>query len=270
MDEHLETNRRHWDELVPLHTQSDYYDVASFKAGKSSLHDLERQELGDVRGKTLLHLQCHFGMDSLSWAREGAVVTGIDFSGPAIEAARALAAETGVEARFVVSDVYSLPENLDERFDVVYASYGVLFWLPDMARWAAVVAHFLKPGGTLYIVEFHPIQHVFDTGEEAGDLNVNDTYFPPAGPLMFDDDGSYARPDAKLTNRVTYSWPHPLSEVVTALAESGLHIEFLHEFPFTVEKFFPFMEPAGERLYRLTKRDGAIPLLYSIKATKPR
>lgn len=268
MDEHVETNRRHWDEVVPLHMQSDYYDVAAFRAGKSSLHALEREELGDVRGKTLLHLQCHFGMDTLSWAREGAMVTGVDFSERAIEAARTLAAETGIDARFVVSDVYSLPEKLDGQFDIVYTSYGVLFWLPDLRPWAEVVARFLKPAGTFYMAEFHPIQHIFDTSDEATDLQINDTYFGGAEPLMFDDDGSYADRGAKLQNRVTYSWAHPLGEVVTALAEAGLRIEFLHEFPFTIEQFFPFMAPAGDGLYRLTKHDGAIPLLYSIKATK--
>ncbi|HEV8573328.1 MAG TPA: class I SAM-dependent methyltransferase [Dehalococcoidia bacterium] len=135
MDQYFETNRRHWDELVAIHGRSDYYDVAGFKAGKSSLHSLEREELGDVRGKSLLHLQCHFGLDTLSWAREGATVTGVDFSEPAIDAARALAKDCGIKSRFIVSDIYGLPERLDEQFDVVFTSYGVTLWLPEMARW---------------------------------------------------------------------------------------------------------------------------------------
>ena len=268
MDEYTEANRRHWDEVVPIHLASEMYDVASFKAGKSKLKPVELAEVGDVRGKTLLHLQCHFGLDTLSWAREGAIVTGIDFSDRAIEAARALAEECGIEARFVLSDVYSLPDELDGQFDIVFASYGVLFWLPDVARWAKVAAHFLRPGGTFYMVEFHPIVGVFDSDPAVTDLQVRYPYFPTPEPLRFDDDGTYADRSAKLEHRVTYSWPHPVSEVVTALIDAGLRIEFFHEFPFTTEAWFPFMEETEHRSYRLTKHDGSVPLLYSIKATK--
>jgi len=268
--EYLEANRQHWDELVPIHFRSNYYDVETFRAGKTSLHALERQELGGVSGKTLLHLQCHFGLDTLSWAREGATVTGVDFSEPAIEAARELADECGIEARFVVSDVYSLPQRLEGRFDVVFTSYGALCWLPDIKRWAGVVAHFLRPGGTFYIVEFHAMSGVFSTDPwEVTDLVVREPYFPTDEPLVFEDNGSYADRDAKLANRLTYSWPHPVGEVVTALIDAGLRIEFLHEFPFTIEQIFPFMERAPDGYWRLTQGDGSVPLLYSIKATKP-
>ena len=163
MDEYTQANRRHWDEIVPIHAGSEFYDVGSFKAGKSKLKPVELEELGDVRGKTMLHLQCHFGLDTLSWAREGAIVTGADFSGQAIETARALAAETGVEARFVVSDLYALPENLEGQFDIVFTSYGAIYWLPDIRRWAQIAAHFVRPGGTFYIVEFHPFAWVYSS-----------------------------------------------------------------------------------------------------------
>ena len=149
MNEYFEANRRHWDEVVPIHMRSALYDVDSFKAGTSKLKPVEREELRDVRGKTMLHLQCHFGLDTLSWGREGAVVTGVDFSEPAIDAARELAAETGIEARFILSEVYSLPDRLSEEFDIVFTSYGAICWLPDISRWAGVVARFLNPGGTL-------------------------------------------------------------------------------------------------------------------------
>lgn len=217
MDEYLKTNRQHWDELVPIHLRSAYYDVESFRAGKSSLHSLEREELGDVRGKTLLHLQCHFGLDTLSWAREGGIVTSADFSEPAIEAARELTMECGIDARFVFSDVYNLPRKLEARFDIVFTSYGVTFWLPDLKPWAQVVSHYLKPGGTFYMVEFHPFSGVFDSELDVTDLRVRHPrypYFPTAEPLKFEDDGSYADRSAKLENRVTYSWPHRISEVV--------------------------------------------------------
>jgi len=267
MPEYGEANRRHWDELVPIHVRSQFYDVASFKAGKTSLKRLELEELGDVRGQSLLHLQCHFGLDTLSWAREGAIVTGVDFSEPAIETARVLAAECGIDAQFVQSDVYLLPEKLVGTFDIVFASYGALCWLPELKRWAKIVAHFLRPGGTFYIVEFHAMSGVFITDSDVTDLVVREPYFPIDEPLAFEDDGSYADRDAKIENRLTYSWPHPVSEIVTSLIEAGLRIEVLHEFPFTTKQWFPFMEQDSDGRWHLTKHDGSVPLLYSIKAT---
>ncbi len=265
----MEANRRHWDEIVPIHVESQFYDVASFKEGQSKLKPVELEELGDVRGKSLLHLQCHFGLDTLSWAREGAIVTGVDFSGQAIDAARALAAETGIDARFVEADIYELPERLEEQFDIVFTSYGVLCWLPDIGRWSRVAAHFVRPGGTFYIVEFHPFAGVFDDAPEVTDLHVRYPYFPSGEPLRFEEDGTYADRSAKVEHRVKYDWPHTLGEVVTALIEAGLVIDFVHEFPFTTDVFCPFMEEKGDGSVRLKKHDGSVPLLFSIKATKP-
>ena len=270
MNEYTETNRRHWDECVPIHVASEMYDVAGFKAGKNRLKPVELAELRDVRGKTLLHLQCHFGIDTLSCARnEGAIVTGSDFSEPALALARQLAAECAIDARFILSDVYSLPDVLDEQFDIVFTSYGALNWLPDIQRWAQVAAHFVKPGGTLYVVEFHPIAGIFDKPEGVTALIVRYPYFTTSEPLMFDDDGTYADRAAKLQNRVTCSWPHPTSAVITALIAAGLRLDWFHEFPFTVEQVFPFMEQTARDTYRLTKHGESIPLMYSIKATKP-
>ena len=268
MNEHTEANRRHWDEITPVHAASDFYDVASFEAGKSKLKAIELKELGDVRDKSLLHLQCHFGLDTLSWAREGAIVTGIDFSEKGIETARSLAAETGSDARFVVSDVYALPEKLEGQFDIVFTSYGALCWLPDIARWAQVAAHFVRPGGTFYIVEFHPIAGVFDDEPDVTDLHVRYPYFPLEEPMRFDDLGTYTDRTAHFENNTTYEWPHPVSEVLTALIDAGLRIEFLHEFPITSFQFVPFMEPVDDKMFRLPKHDGCVPLLYSIRATK--
>jgi len=269
VNEFTEANQRHWDEVVPVHVRSDMYAVESFKAGKSKLKPVELEELTGVRGKTLLHLQCHFGLDTLSWAREGALVTGIDFSAPAIDAARAIAAECNIDARFIVSELYGLPDVLDEQFDVVFTSYGALCWLPDIPRWARVAARFLKPGGTFYMVEFHAMAGVFDETPTVTGLDVRYPYFLTPEPLRFDDDGTYADRAANLQHRTTYSWPHPTSEVVTALIDAGLRIDFFHEFPFTTEPWFPFMEQTGPQTYRLTKHDGCVPLLYSVRATKP-
>lgn len=267
--EYIDTNRRHWDEVVATHVASDFYRVAEFKAGRSKLKPIELAELGDVRGKSLLHLQCHFGLDTLSWAREGAIVTGADFSGEAIAAARALAAETGIGARFVQSEIYALPDVLDGRFDVVFTSYGVLGWLPDLRRWARVAAHFLEPGGTFYIAEFHPFAWIFDDAPGVDDLRVAYPYFPPDEPLRIESDGTYADPQAPIEHRVTYAFPFTLADVVTSLIEAGLRIDFLHEFPFSTYQFLPFTREMPDGTVRLTRHDGSVPLLFSVRATKP-
>ena len=268
MNEFTETNRRHWDEITAVHVASEFYDVASFRAGKSKLKSIELEELGDVRGKSLLHMQCHFALDTLSWAREGARVTGIDFSKPAIEAARALAAETGIEARFLVTDIYAAPDALEGEFDIVFTSYGALNWLPDIARWAEIAAHFVRPGGTFYVAEFHPVSQIFDDEPNATDLHVRYPYFPLEEPMRFDDLGTYTDRTAVFENSTTYEWPHPVSEVLTALVDAGLRIEFLHEFPFSPYQIWSFTEPMDDKMARLTKHDGSVPLVYSIKATK--
>ena len=270
VNEYIEANRKHWNEVAPIHTGAISYDVPGFKAGKSSLNSVELDELGDVQGKTLLQLQCQFGLETLSWAREGAVVTGIDFSASAIDYARALAEECDIPGRFLVSDVYDLPDNLDGQFDIVLTSYGVLWWLPDLTRWAQIASSFVRPGGTFYIAEFHPFAHVFDDAPDVDDLYVKYPYFSPDQPLRFDLDHAYAYagPPVKLQNGTTYRWPHGVGEVVTALIEAGLRIEFLHEFPFGYTTV-PFKERVEGWMFRLTKHDGSVPLLYSIRATKP-
>ncbi len=266
---YLDANRRRWDELVPIHLRSRHYDVDGFRAGKTSLCRVELDELGpEVTGRTLLHLQCHFGLDTLSWARMGAEVTGVDFSPAAIEAAASLAAETHLDARFLATDIYSLPQKLAEQFDIVFTSYGALCWLPDVARWAALASHFLKPGGIFYMVEFHPFPAVFDGSLGMNSLTIRYPYFTPEEPIRTEEDGSYAEPKARLANRVTYSWSHGIGEVVSALIAAGLRIDFLHEFPFTVEPFYELLEEVAPREFRLKEHDGSMPLLYSIRARK--
>src|SRR5262247_2913851 len=172
-DEALEANRRLWDSWARINLASRFYDVEGFAAGRG--RDLDSIALagpGDVRGKSLLHLQCHFGMDTIRWARHGAAVTGVDFSTEAIAAARALAARMGVPATFVHSNIYELPSKLDGRFDVVFTSHGVLGWLPDLDRWAQVVAHFLSAGGIFYVVDAHPVALCFDDRLKEPDLRL--------------------------------------------------------------------------------------------------
>jgi 2-polyprenyl-3-methyl-5-hydroxy-6-metoxy-1,4-benzoquinol methylase len=171
VNEYIKYNENLWNHWTDLHAKSEWYDLEGFKAGRLSLGDIEREVLGDVAGKSLLHLQCHFGLDTLSWARLGARVTGVDFSEKAISLARALGSELEIPATFVRSNIYDLPDNLSGQFDIVFTSYGVLWWLPDIKEWAKVVAHFLRPGGTFLLVEFHPLASVFDP-EHRAELKV--------------------------------------------------------------------------------------------------
>ena len=201
MDDYLAANNALWEEWTAIHETSSFYDLEGFKAGGSRLRTYEVDEVGEVTGKSLLHLQCHFGIDTLSWARLGARVTGADFSDRAIQLARSLAAELGLAATFVCSDLYDLPAVLDEQFDVVYTSHGVLGWLPDLERWAGVVAHFLRPGGVFYLTEIHPVAQAF--AEEPG-LRLGYPYFPRPEPLASPVQGSYADPTAQVRQPVEY------------------------------------------------------------------
>jgi len=268
MDEYAKTNREHWNELASINVKSDFYDVEGFKKGNLSLLPIERGELGDVTGKSLLHLQCHFGLDTLSWARLGAKVTGVDFSDKSIDLARAIARETGIESEFLCSDVYDLPNVLDKTFDIVFTSYGVLLWMPDINKWASVVSHFLKPGGTFYIVELHPFVNVFDVGKEVTELKVKYPYFHSPTPDKWESDGSYADREANLTH-ASYEWTHGMSDILNALIASGLKIEFIHEFPYCCYQRFPFMEKHNDGLYHMTgDKEKMIPLMFSLKAIK--
>ena len=267
---YFEANRRHWDERVAIHRRSAFYDVPGFLAGRSSLQPHEPGEVGAVAGKALLHLQCHFGLDTLSWARLGAEVTGLDFSGEAVRAARDLAREAGLRAEFVHANVYDAAAALAGRsFDIVYTGGGALVWLPDLPRWAAIVASLLKPGGIVYLQESHPFGHVFDD-EAARDLVVRYPYFHVPEPDRWDEPGSYTDPTAETVENVSYEWTHTLGAVVTAQAQAGLVIEFLHEFDRLFWKNFPFMTPGEEpNTWVLPEHRASVPLAYSICARKP-
>ena len=266
-EDFLNVNRQRWDELTPLHASSDYYDIEGFKKGGIRLSPYEIEEVGDVSGKTLLHLLCHIGIDTLSWARVGATVVGADFSGEAVGTANSLADELGLEGRFVESDVYKLPEVLDEEFDIVYLSRGVLGWLPDLDRWAGIAAGFVKPGGFLYITEIHPLAQVFDERSDATEPRVTFPYFTTEDPVPIITQGSYAARDAEVKNRLEFGWPHGLGEVITALIDAGLRIDFLHEFPFTYwDK--PFLRERGDGTWEMDPDKGELPLMFSIRASK--
>lgn len=265
MDEYLESNRRLWNDWTGIHEKSEFYDIEGFKANPLRLHPIEQEELGDVRGKSLLHLQCHFGMDTLSWATLGATVTGADFSDKAIDLARKLSAETGIPANFVCSNIYDLPNVLQGQFDIVFTSHGVLGWLPDIPQWAQIVAHFLKPGGTFYVAEVHPFAYIFDDAHPT-ELKTKYPYFQKE-PLKLDVRGSYADPDNAYRG-VEYGWTHTISDYINALLGAGLQIEFLHEHPFLTWQAFPFMEKDPQRYWRLKDGSEMIPLMFTLRARK--
>ena len=261
MDQRLEINRRNWDERVPVHAASTFYNVESFKAGRITINRIEREEVGPVAGKSLLHLQCHFGMDTMSWARLGARATGVDFSGAAIDLARELNEELGLNARFIRSDVYDLPQVLEQRFDVVTTSLGVLVWLPDLVAWARVVATFVKPGGIFYLLDQHPLSHVFDPqGDgDAHELRVRNSYFrDPAGELFAGDAPSYV--GTEIIRSAKYEWQHSVADILNALATAGLRLEFFHEFPFSFFQQYPGMVRDADGWWRLRTHAAQRPL----------
>ena len=261
----LEANRSMWDERVPLHVGSSFYDVDAFRRHPDRIRPFEAEEAGDVTGKDLVHLQCHFGLDTLSWATRGARVTGLDFSEPAVAAARAVAADLGIAAEFVVGNVYDARDVLDGRtFDVVYTGIGALNWLPDVPEWARVVASLLRPGGFLYLAEFHPIGWVFPFTDE---LTVVNDYFDDQ-PRFDDEPGSYVDVGAVTLENDCYEWQHTLGDVVTAIIDAGLAIELLHEHDVTLFERWPWLERRGLDEYRFPAGRPRLPLMYSVRARR--
>lgn len=267
MEYYKKENRKLWDEWTSVNSKSRLYRLDEFKKGVCKLNHLEIQEVGDVVGKSMLHLQCHFGMDSLSWVMRGANVTGVDFSKDAIDLAKTLSREMNLPAQFICSDIYDLPNSLSEKYDIVFTSYGVLTWLDDIQLWAKIVASHIKKGGFFYIAEFHPTAMIFSDQISTVDWQVEYDYFYKE-PLEFDVKGSYADKEAIVRQSKSYEWQHTLGDIVTALINAGLRIEFLHEHEFAVYEMFPFLEegPTGE--WKTPDSLKKIPLMFSIKAIK--
>ena len=274
MDDPTQTNRLAWDECAALHARGcEYYPVEAFKAGREGLRPNTPDDLRDVRGQRLLHLQCHFGMDSLMWVRQGAVVTGVDFSPVAIAEARQLTAATGLDATFVEADVCRLPDELSGRFDIVLAYCGVICWLADLAGWARGIARCLRPGGFFYLADGHPMSLAMEVQPGESTPRLHYSYFNDGQPIRSDDPGTYALPQAKTEHNVTYQWQHSLADVVGALVAAGLRLEFLHEFPFALYEAYvqpgrPLMRRDEHGWWHLVEGDGLVPLSFSLKAVK--
>jgi len=265
-------NRANWDERVAVHLGPGGYDLRDLRAGRGRLRIVE-DELGPVDGLRILHLQCHVGHDSLALVQRGATVVGLDFSPAAVAAASQLAEQLGLlgRARFVLSDIYDAPAAIPEAagFDCVFATWGTIPWLPDIGSWARVVAHFLKPGGFFYFAEGHPLALVLDdaAANGAGRPGFALPYFGRE-PFVDTDPRDYADPDARLAHATTHQWLHPLGDVVTALIEAGLRLDWLHEHPVVPWRMFDCLVPDEEELYRWPDKPW-LPLAYSLRATRP-
>lgn len=259
-EDHLATNRSLWDAWTAIHESSAFYDIDAFRAGDSTLHSIELELVGDVGGRELLHLQCHFGLDTLSWARRGARVTGIDFSEPAIALARGLAEDQALAAEFLCREVTSLPVEWTDRFDVVFTSYGVLPWLPDLDAWARTIARVLAPDGRFFLVEFHPFATMLD---EEG--RIRHPYFRSDGPARYDLQGSYADRAAPVAHEA-FEWAFSLSDVHTALVDAGLTVRRLLEYPFSPFGCYEFLEQTGPHRWEVRGSDVEVPLVFAMEA----
>ncbi|MCP3983714.1 MAG: class I SAM-dependent methyltransferase [bacterium] len=262
-----DANRNLWNDRVPIHVGSDFYGVEAFKAGAECLHAYEIDEVGELEGLDLVHLQCHFGMDTLACARRGARVTGLDLSEAGIAAARKLAVEIGIPARFVVANLYDAVEALGETYDVVYTGRGALNWLPDVSRWAEVVAALLRPGGFLYLNEFHPVTDMM--ADES--FEIEHDYFGRPEGYISDEDLTYTETGERAEHTESHEWIHPTSAVITALLDVGFRIELFREHDFTVYGRFPFLEVESDgirRVYRTPEDKPRPPFMYSIRARK--
>ncbi|MCY7360813.1 MAG: class I SAM-dependent methyltransferase [Ignavibacteria bacterium] len=264
-EEYSNINKANWNERVSIHKKSELYDLENFKKGKNKLHNLETEELGDIKGKSVLHLQCHFGMDTLSLEMLGAEVTGVDFSEEAIKAANELRDEMNMKSEFILSDIYSLHGKLNKKFDIVYTSYGVLIWLPDLKKWADIINNFLKDDGFFYIAEVHPTSMIFYNTVQSGIPEIAYPYFSKEEPLIFNEEGTYADKNAKTVNNTSYEWSHSLSDIFMSLINRGLKIIFFHEHNFTLWQQFSNMKKDQDGYFRF---DSDIPLLFSLKAKK--
>lgn len=261
-ENYLHINRTSWNNRVKPHMKSAFYDLPGFLQGKSSLNTIELDLLGEVSGKSILHLQCHFGQDSISLSRMGAKVTGIDLSDQAITEAKNLAETCNTDTRFICCDLYSLPEHLDETFDLVFTSYGTIGWLPDLDRWAGIISQYLKPGGEFIMAEFHPVVWMFDD-----DLKkVTYGYFNH-GPIMETISGSYAdKKDTREHESIT--WNHSLQEILENLLQHNLSLKTFKEHDFSPYNCLNNMVETSPGKFQIEHMPGKIPLVFSLKALK--
>src|SRR5688572_23268554 len=260
--EYFQANRHLWNQRTAVHKDSAFYNLAGFKKGEPSLTQIELSEVANVKDKKMLHLQCHFGMDSLDWARRGAEVTGVDLSDSAIDEAKKLNDELRLNAKFICCNVYDLKSHLSDQFDIVFTSYGVVGWLPDMDKWAEIIAHFLKRGGLFYMAEFHPAVWMFD--EEFTHVKY---YYDNREVIVSENEGTYTDRNADIKGK-EYSWNHSISEVLNALIKAGLKIELFNEYMYSPFPCFRNIVQAEKGKWHIKGMEGKLPMVYSIRAVK--
>ncbi|MDP4263384.1 MAG: class I SAM-dependent methyltransferase [Bacteroidota bacterium] len=278
-DQYFSANKELWNQRTAVHKDSSFYDVAGFRAGKNTLTPIELEEVGDVKGKSLLHLQCHFGLDTMSWSRLGAKCTGVDLSDDAINIAREINKETKLDAKFVCCNVYDLhPENKESSqvsppigggdlegaaaFDIVFTSYGTIGWLPDLNKWAEIISYYLKPGGMFYMADFHPVIWMFD--DEFTHIKY---YYDNRETIITENYGTYTNRKAPITGK-EYGWNHGISEILNALINQGLEIQQFNEFMYSPYPNFSNTIQGDEGHWYIKGMEGKIPMVYSIKAIK--
>lgn len=262
MEDYRHINRQAWNRRTEVHQQSNFYNQEAFLKGKNSLNSIELDLLGSVVGKKILHLQCHFGQDSLSLVRQGAAVTGVDLSDKAIDLARQTAQELNLPADFICCDLYDLPQHLDDQFDLVFTTYGTIGWLPDLNAWAQLIQRYLKPNGRLIFVEFHPVLWIFD----ADFSKIEYRYFQSEA-IVETAKGTYTDGDEQLQVD-SVSWNHGLAEVFRSLKQAGLRIDDFQEYDYSPYPCFKGMVDDGEGHYRLAKHQNKLPMVYSLVASK--
>lgn len=261
-DHYFKENKNLWNQRTAVHKDSAFYDLAGFKAGADVLTPIELNEIGDVKGRSLLHLQCHFGMDTMSFSRMGAKCVGIDLSDDAIKLAGEINDELKLDAKFICCNVYDTSHYVKEQFDIVFTSYGVVGWLPDLDKWAAVITEKLKPGGIFYMAEFHPVVWMFD--DEFTHIKY---YYDNREVIVTENEGTYTDRNADIKGK-EYSWNHSISEVLNALIDAGLKIEMFNEHMYSPYPCFGNMVETETGKWHIKGMEGKIPMVYSLIARK--
>jgi 2-polyprenyl-3-methyl-5-hydroxy-6-metoxy-1,4-benzoquinol methylase len=261
-NDYVAINKKLWNKRTDFHVRSEFYDVAGFLNGKSSLNEIELDLIGNIQNKSVLHLQCHFGLDTISLARMGADVTGVDLSDKAITEARLLAMKAGVKAEFICSNLYDLPPDPEKKFDIVYSSYGTIGWLPDLNAWAKIISSHLKTGGRFIFAEFHPVVWMFDIEFQ----KVGYNYFN-SGPIIETDESTYADGKANI-NLESVCWNHSLGEVIGNLLKNGIRLTTFNEYDYSPYNCFKNCAEVSPHKFRISHLGNKIPMVYSLTGEK--
>jgi SAM-dependent methyltransferase len=262
-DNYIEINKALWNERTGIHVDSEFYNMEGFLEGETSLKEIELALVNDLPGKTLLHLQCHFGQDTLSLARIGAKVTGVDFSENAINTAVDLAQKLKIDSTFICCDIYDLPKHLDQQFDIIFTTYGTVGWLPDLGKWASLINKFLKPGGEFIFAEFHPVVWMFDNN-----IKYPQYFYFNKEAIVEMEKGSYTDAEAPIEMQ-SVGWNHSLDEVIGNLLGVGLTLHEFHEFDFSPYSFLHNSVEVAPGRYQIKGLEGKLPLVYSLRMSKP-